>query len=389
MILASVAHCDAQYRNDLSSKVSLQVNANLETYFFAERLAVEKIDNFVFDHAGADYSHQPIVYYGFQHFKKYKDLPAITRIAELLKLIRDTYYDNASIANYLITLKEFPAKGNLYVMQNTDTIASKLNGVLKELADSLRKFYIQANVGAFLKDNAAFYRGALKEEGKDIDVSAFTGMESWYGKTFPHYNIYLAPSMPITAGEDNYRGIGTQIRSPNGLIPAMIISSETMVALQRRLSDYRKFGFDNPKVTRMLTKHEMGHSFINPLLEKYQLQIEADSALYTPDLKEVLSPHYINDWYVCVIEHLVRLGEIRSAVMIKNVSEAQKLRTLHVGEFKCVLLPLLENKIQEYENDRIRQRDFETYLPELMLYLHSLTPGIIDEQVRKFKDYHN
>ena len=389
IILVWAVHCNAQYRIDLSSKVSIEVNANLETYFFAEKLAVEKIDNFVFDHSGEDYSHQPIVYFGFQHFRKFKDLPSITRIAELLKQIRDTYYDNAPITNYLITLKEFPAIGSRYEIQNIDTTSTQINSVLKEIADSLRRFYIQANVGKFLKDNAAFYQGALKEEVKDIDVLAYTAMESWYGKTFPHYIIFLVPSMPITAGEDNYRGIGTQIHSPGGLIPAMMISSETMVARQSSLSDYRKFGFDNPRVTRMLTKHEMGHSFINPLLEKYRLQLEADSGLYTPGLKEVLSPHYINDWFVCVIEHLVRLGEIRSAVMIKNITEAQRLRSTHIGEYKCVLLPLLENKIQEYENNGIQQPDFDSYLPKLMLYLHSLNPVIIDEQVQKFKVYLN
>jgi hypothetical protein len=162
-----------------------------------------------------------------------------------------------------------------------------------------------------------------------------------------------------------------------------------MIPLQSKLSAYDEFGFDNPKITRMLTKHEMGHSFINPLLEKYQPKLEADSALYTAELKEVLSPHYINDWYVCVIEHLVRLGEIRSAVIIKNSKEAERLRNIHIGEYKCVLLPLLESKIQQYENSRNKHSNFESYLPELVAYLHGLTPEIINEQVRKFKDYHN
>src|SRR4051812_34861228 len=109
--LVLVQDSNAQYRNNLSSKVSIEINTNLETYFFAEKLAVEKISNFVFDNAGEDHSHQPIVYYGFQHFKKYKDIPAITRIAELSKQIRDTYQDNAPITNYLIAQKEFPAEG--------------------------------------------------------------------------------------------------------------------------------------------------------------------------------------------------------------------------------------------------------------------------------------
>jgi len=41
--LAMAQHSNAQYRNNLSSKVSIEVNTNLESYFFAEKLAVEKI----------------------------------------------------------------------------------------------------------------------------------------------------------------------------------------------------------------------------------------------------------------------------------------------------------------------------------------------------------
>src|SRR3954467_11862 len=166
--LTSIHYCHAQYKNDLSPQVSIEVNPNLETYFLAERLAVEKIDNFVYDHAGSNYSHQPVVYYGFREFEQFKNSPAIVRIAELLKVIRDTYHDNAPITNYLITQKNFPAAGALYPRQNQDTSEAEKNNLLKEITDSLRNFYTEANISAFLRNNAGFYQGALKEEEKDI-----------------------------------------------------------------------------------------------------------------------------------------------------------------------------------------------------------------------------
>jgi hypothetical protein len=42
----------AQQKVQLTKKVSLSVNANIETYFFAEKLAVERIDYLVFDNIG-------------------------------------------------------------------------------------------------------------------------------------------------------------------------------------------------------------------------------------------------------------------------------------------------------------------------------------------------
>jgi hypothetical protein len=190
--------------------------------------------------------------------------------------------------------------------------------------------------------------------------------------------------MPITNGEDNYRGFGPRIISPEGVIPAMIMSSDQMLLPKSDLSSYTQYGFDNPGVTHFLTKHEIGHSFVNPIIEKYAAQLKKDSASFTPALKQILAPHYINDWYVCVIEHLVRLGEIRTAISMKNFKEADRLRQLHIRGEKCILIPMLEIKIRQYELDRKHYPTFESYLPELISFFHSLNPSMINDQVKKF-----
>ncbi|HTH82790.1 MAG TPA: DUF4932 domain-containing protein [Mucilaginibacter sp.] len=385
VLLFSAQYCIAQYKDQLSTKVSVAVNTNLETCFFAEKLAVEHLNHFVIDHKGWDYAHQPIVYYGFLHFKYYLNTPVILKIADLLKQIESTYHDNYPIMSYLVNQKEFPSKGPLFNEFPIDPDHPEMRAVLAELTDSLRSFYHLANVGGFIRENAPFYQGALKEVEKDIDVPSFPALEKWYGKTFPQYQIYLAPAMPITKGEDNYRGVGPKIVSNKGIIPAMIMSSDQMLPLKPNLTLYTHFGFDNPDITHLLTKHEIGHSFVNPILEKYASQIKSDSALFTPELKQLLAPHAINNWYVCVIEHLVRLAEIRTAVSMKDFKEAERLRKLHIHDYNCVLIPLLETKVSEYEHNRNKYPDFESYLPQLVSYLHSLTPSIINEQIKIFK----
>ena len=384
ILLLCAQYSFAQYKDQLSPKVSVAINANLETYFFAEKLAVEHINDFVFDHQGWDYTHQPIVHYGFLHFYPYVNAPVLIKISALLQLVKRTYHDNSPTLNYLVNQKEFPARGPLFNELPNDPDHPEMSVVLAELTDSLRSFYQLANVGAFIKENAPFYQGALKEVEKDIDASSFPALEKWYGKTYPQYCIYLTPGMPITKGEDNYRGFGPRIISPEGVIPAMIMSSDQMLPPKSDLSSYTQYGFDNAGVTHFLTKHEIGHSFVNPIIEKYAAQLKKDSALFTPALRQILAPHYINDWYVCVIEHLVRLGEIRTAVSMKNFKEADRLRQLHIHGEKCVLIPMLEIKIRQYELDRKHYPTFESYLPELISYFHSLTPSIINDQVKKF-----
>lgn len=193
--------------------------------------------------------------------------------------------------------------------------------------------------------------------------------------------------MPITAGEGSYRGFGARIASPKGLIPVMIMSTDKMLPAQGHLTAYHQFGYDNPIITQMLTKHEMAHTFVNPLLDKYAKEIARDTALFTPALSAVQSPNYINNWQICVVEHLVRLSEIRVAVAMGNTKMADQLRKIHIGEYKCVLLPLLEKYIISYEQKREAYPRFEDYLPELLAYIHTLTPAVVDQQVALYKNY--
>ncbi|WP_028298876.1 DUF4932 domain-containing protein [Olivibacter sitiensis] len=374
----------------LTPKVFIGVHENIEIYFFAEKLAVEHIDHFVFNNRNMDYMHQPIVYHAFQYFRKYKDAPVIIRISEIIEQLRDSLHDNGPIMDYLINQPELSSKtesASVAGQQGNQIInATKYLPLMQELTDSLRSFYIQTDANTFLKENIAFYKGALQEFIADVDGDIFSFMEQYYGKTFPKYQLYISPAMPIPSGEDNYRGYGPQISTPNGLVPTMIVSSSKMLPLQDSLSLYRHYGFDNRQVTQFIYSHEIGHSFINPLLEKYASQIKRDSILYTEELKALLSPRYINDWYVCVVEHLVRLGEIRIAVMMENEEEASRLRKLHIGQYKCVLIPFLENEIQKYELNRSRYPTFESFLGDLIDSLHTLTPQAINDEVSKYKD---
>lgn len=383
-------YTQAQLKVQLSPNVSIGISKNVETYFIVEKLAVERIDNFVFDIKGTDYSHQPMVYFAYKNFQRYKDDPSVVRMAAILQQVRDAFHDNGPVMEYLLNQKEFPAAGARFI--NTKIKVNNqpndiLQALLAELTDSLRKFYTTAAVADFFKANNQFYKGALNEAIKDINKSSFGYMEKWFGQKFLEYQLYISPGMPITPGEDSYRGFGPQILSSKGKIPSMIVSSSKMLPLHKNLLQYRKFGFDNQPVTKFIFSHEILHSFVNPLLDKYASQIKADSLLYTKNLKELLSPHYIGDWNVCVIEHLVRLGEIRVAVSMNDSAEAERLRKIHIGEYNCVLIPLLEQKIKEYEGDRTSYPTFESYLPGLIFYLHTLTPQIIDDQVVKYKDY--
>ncbi|MEP7373977.1 MAG: DUF4932 domain-containing protein [Chitinophagaceae bacterium] len=253
--------------------------------------------------------------------------------------------------------------------------------MVEELTDSLRFFYRLAHVGEFLQRHRSFYEGALREARKDINANIFPYMEKYYGEKFDKYAIYIMPLMPITYGDDNYRAFGPTVHVPQGRISTMVFSSSRMLPLKQLLKEYKKYGFDNPEVTHLLTVHEIGHSFVNPHVFPLQKEIEQDTALFTPALRLVMEPNYIQNWQVCVIEHLVRLGEIRVALAMHNKSEAMRLRNLHIKQFRFILLPLLEQKMEYYEANRDKYHDFESFLPGIFKFFHSLKPEQIDALV--------
>jgi len=380
----------SQLSEKISSKVSLNVNANIETYFIAEKLAVQHIGNYVFSNKESSFDHQPIVYFGYKEFMGWKDRPVIIRISEILKQLRDIQHDNSQQIEYLLYLNEFPKKGfrwtvppGLSMYNETQYPGAKALGI--ELGDSLASFYKQAGVGKFLKNNAAFYKGALAEARKHISSRAIPFMEKWYGQQFAGYELYLMPGMPVTAGDDNYRAFGPMLTSPAGKVSAMVFSSSIQLSLMKSLKDYQHFGFDNAGVIRFLTVHEIGHSFVNPLLAQMKPVMLRDSGLFTPAFAKSLEKSYIGNWEVCITEHLVRLGEIRTAISMGDEREAARLRKMHVREMGFILIPMLEKLAAIYESDRLKYPDFKRFLPVIFEALHHLKPGEVDDLIRQNK----
>jgi hypothetical protein len=165
----------------------------------------------------------------------------------------------------------------------------------------------------------------------------------------------------------------------------MIISTSVMLGKQQQPSDYTHFGFDNPAIIRRLCVHEIGHSFINPHLEKYKQEIENYRSLFTPALAALMGQQGITSWYICVIENLVRAGEIRIAEQMKDIAQANWLRHLYVHDQNCIFIPALEEKMILYEKNRRKYPTFENFIPELLTVFNGITSEGVDQMLGKTK----
>lgn len=373
----------AQFTEQLSKNISLSINENIETYYFAEKLAVAHIGYYVFSNKDSKYDHQPLVSHSSIYFVKWKDSDVILKIAAVLEKLRPILNDNSQILEYLWYCKPFPETGFKFPLPKSIAVKDTLHypgaeSLVAELTIHLASFYKQAGVGEYIQKNKNYYKGAMKEAAKDIAVQSIPYEEKWYGQKFPGYILILMPGMPIPEGEENYRAFGNMFETPKGKMPAMVFSSSKMVPKKENLSQYKEFGFNNQQVTRLLTVHELGHSFVNPLLNDFKSEIQRDTALFTPKLKKHLENSYINNWENCITEHLVRLGEIRTAKLMNDQAEEDRLRKEHAVTMGFVLLPFLENLALQYESDRKKYPDFRSFLPVIFEALSSLKPADID-----------
>jgi len=73
-----------------------------------------------------------------------------------------------------------------------------------------------------------------------------------------------------------------------------------------------------------------------------------------------------DNWNTCVIEHIVRLGEIRIAYVLNDSTSANKIRKEYIDTNKFIYIPNLEKKILEYENNRTKYKTFSDFFPTLI-----------------------
>lgn len=288
----------------------------------------------------------------FKQFGSYKDSTIGIKTAETLDALRRQHYFNDLIVEVLLYARQFPDTGYRYPLEQMVDYDQKKAALplVKSLIGELRAFYVNAAVDSFLRAN-------------------------------PLVN----PTMPIAPVEGDFRGIGPVVRTSEGNLPFMIMSTINMLPPRASLRDYNHFGFDNPGHTRMLTVHEFGHSFVNPHTVPKTAEINRYSYLFTDSLRKVMEAQDIYSWFVCITEHLVRLGEIRIAEQMHDTVQARWLRDLHIKTCKFIFIPALEEKIKVYESNRKKYRTFADFLPELLKVIGAFTPAQVDDLLQKVK----
>lgn len=278
----------------------------------------------------------------------------------------------------LLRHNTFPDTGYKYSFDGLNIDTANMRAV-KIFVENLRAFYIERHLQKFFEGNSAFLTGAVKEVRKNIPPSYIAKMEKYYGEKMVSYKYYLNPFDVVPYDTVFWHGNGPAIKTKDGFIANMISSAYLPLTKKPSIKDYTEFGFNHPASINTIVTHEFGHSFVNPVLEKYESKIGRSSNFMSDALITKMGQAGYGNWLTCVIEHVVRLGEIRIATGNGDLKRADSLRQLYINVYSFVLIPDFEKKITEYESNRTRYKRFEDFVPQLIGVLDTISV----EQVRK------
>lgn len=373
LIIALLLSCKSENPNEIKEEiVEKQIQVDLNPNIHTSHI----IEMFVWP---GEYPTRPLCIAAQKHFEPFKNHPAI-KLSDSLLQNEIFYFDE--LTEILLYLEDFPSTKFKYPLENSPY--SNRTDVINEWIKRLSEFYVDANMEFFLKENEAFYKGARQEVLNNLPPKDFVNqIEEYYRESKIRYTIIPAPEMP-TGGAYGYRGIGPYVYTPDGMLIYQVISASLPVEKDSISNEYEHFGFDNKEFILRNSYHEFGHAFVNTILVKKDNGILLDKYmnLFTPELQKVMEAQNYDNWFDCIAEHIVRLGEIRLAERSGNEKWANELRKYHTEKLNFIFLPEFEAKIKEYEQDD-SFKSFEQFLPNLLKVLENFDSDKIKDRINK------
>ena len=236
---------------------------------------------------------------------------------------------------------------------------------LEQYRKSLRGFAETSNFEAFWNSKASFYNQILDMTiadmgGKDL-VKA---MEDYFNETKGSYNIVIAPAFR--------GGYGPKIPDADGKEKIYACLSTT------NIKDAIPYLSGNNLLYYVW--HEFGHSFVNPLSDKYTDRVTSSNKLFEP-IKNWMSRQAYGDWKTCVNEHIIRAIHVRLMELHIDTQQSKALLENELKSHFIYIEPLIE-KLKDFEQQRDKNHiTFSEFYPELLNVLESLQKNEYWKQV--------
>jgi hypothetical protein len=284
-------------------------------------------------------------------FSEYREHPAV-KMAEKMNA-RDFTYD--APPNFILQLTPLPELESRYGY--SDYLIKRAGGKenLETFRIALRDLSRQSDFLSFFKQHRAVLEQCLQETLKDFDAEKITKwLDQFFGWSGSEFHLVFAPAM-FPGG-----GYGAWSKTDDG---------RTIIYQVIREEGDRIF-FDPHFATGIeleyLTFHELGHSFVNPSVEKYnelikKLKLEE---FYKP-VEEIMKRNAYGTLDIFLCETINRAVTM---IAMRDLHADQEIhKKILAGEIKrgFYLNPFTIRQLDYYRDHRDQYKRFDDFLPYL------------------------
>ena len=324
-----------------SSKLQVVSSPKIELALVAAMLAAPEISP---GHYGT--LDHPITHAARDWFMPYADHPATATFRKIFYLEEFSSFACDAVTSFILQRTDPP---DLARRGSHPASALKFAGGesrnLDDLVDQLRDLYYASDFAGFWQAHADAYRQASVQVAESVgkgwageDVVAT--MEGYFGQGKVVY--ILVPSPMERPGGGSMVMLGDR---QDCIVPCFdcTVSADWIL---------------------YLLYHEAGHSFVNPLADKYERLVKRYESLYLP-LKEAMRPWGYLNWKVALNEHVLRAQNcrLRRLLMGEKAADEQLEREESQG-FRYIRA--LDARLAEYEAQRDRYPSLDVFYPALL-----------------------
>jgi hypothetical protein len=227
---------------------------------------------------------------------------------------------------------------------------------LEQYRKSIKQFAEIANFEAFWNSKISFYKKILDITIADMGkIDLVKMMEDYFNEIQASYNIIISPAFrggygPKIPGTDGKKNIYACLSADDMKDDIPYLDGESLL---------------------YYVWHEFGHSFVNPLTEKYADRVASSEKLFTP-IKNRMDYMAYGSWTICLNEHIIRAINVRLYELYLGVEKSKDLLNNDLKRSFIYIKPILE-KLKEFEKQRDENNiTFSEFYPELLNLLDSL-----------------
>jgi hypothetical protein len=287
-----------------------------------------------------------------RHFARHRNHPAV-KTAKKLRKTRGVSFD--AVMGMAVHIEDINSCGEIVPFEpRPETLDGRWRiNEAREFLDNCRDFVKETDFKAFLAKNQSQYNTATARLQQLIDKKANL---AWFDEFFgPRDDVDFNLVISILNGPGNY---GCRVRLNGRTKIYSILGAWRVGWLGWGSPTFR------PGVVATVV-HEFGHSYCNPLVEKYMKDFEYFGMKYFPRVEKKMKSQAYGSWRTMMRESLVRACEVRYAMAHEGRERAEQRANYHIGRGFHWTKELSE-LLGQYEKQRDKYRTLDDFMPEIV-----------------------